>query len=366
MVIEHVRSVIRKVNPSVRQVEDVDGKLFIRVKEKMNIGYAKGNYLNKNGTYLVTGGMGYVGLLLIDHLIASGVRKLAIFGRRALDADIEDKLAELRAKGVSVFYDNPALDDSISLRRSIMSIHDSMGMISGVFHLAGTVSDGEYSFINKKMDEFNRVCSPKISGLTNLYGLLCNEVEFFILSSSISAANGKLAVGLSDYAFANSFMNSFAEKHSKCCSIMFPFIEGSKYSPSDQGVSKKDLGDIFTKIIGNRITGTVEVDINEKYNSDMISNIEKNRDERLFSRCCEYLIDIFSKELKIDKSILKNNIDFRKIGVNSIVIADTLKKIECSFNINVNPSVVILNNSIEKLSKYLIDNFSAELTMKLS
>ena len=147
---------------------------------------------------------------------------------------------------------------------------------------------------------------------------------------------------------------------------MFPFIEGSKYSPSDQGVSKKDLGDIFTKIIGNRITGTVEVDINEKYNSDMISNIEKNRDERLFSRCCEYLIDIFSKELKIDKSILKNNIDFRKIGVNSIVIADTLKKIECSFNINVNPSVVILNNSIEKLYKYLIDNFSAELTMKLS
>ena len=119
-----------------------------------------------------------------------------------------------------------------------------------------------------------------------MYTLLCNEVEFFILSSSISAANGKLAVGLSDYAFANSFMNSFAEKHSKCCSIMFPFIEGSKYSPSDQGVSKKDLGDIFTKIIGNKITGTVEVDINEKYDSDTISNTEKNRDERLFSRCC--------------------------------------------------------------------------------
>ncbi|MFP3822198.1 KR domain-containing protein, partial [Bacillus sp. SIMBA_008] len=59
--------------------------------------------------------------------------------------------------------------------------------------------------------EIESVCTPKVTGLGGLYEAVRNEpLSFFILFSSVSGLIPSLAAGQSDYAMANSFMDSFA------------------------------------------------------------------------------------------------------------------------------------------------------------
>lgn len=68
------------------------------------------------------------------------------------------------------------------------------------------------SFIlHKEREELERVLAAKVAGTQNLYKAFGQEpLEFMLLFSSISAVTGN--VGQCDYAYANSFMDHFANE----------------------------------------------------------------------------------------------------------------------------------------------------------
>jgi acyl transferase domain-containing protein/acyl carrier protein len=177
---------------------------------------------------LITGGSRGIGASIAEHIVSQGVRNLVILGREALPPRsewksivsgqdkpaLQAKLQRMQAlidRGVNVYYSHTALTDAAGLQALLQTVHQELGAITGVYHCAGSASANP-AFLNKPISDIATVCEPKIAGMATLYEALAQEpLKFFTLFSSVSGISPKLGAGQSDYAMANSYMDSFAQ-----------------------------------------------------------------------------------------------------------------------------------------------------------
>jgi polyketide synthase PksL len=160
------------------------------------------------GVYLITGGLGSLGLLFAREIIAEARQaRVVLTGRSALDAGKQSLLDGLSALEGRLSYRQVDLGDPDQVRRLIASIQDECGQLNGILHCAGMIAD---NFILKKTGgEFREVLAPKVTGTYNLDQASQDvDLDFFALFSSIASAMGN--VGQADYATANGFMDQFA------------------------------------------------------------------------------------------------------------------------------------------------------------
>jgi acyl transferase domain-containing protein/acyl carrier protein len=179
------------------------------------------------GTYLVTGGLGKLGLVLAGFLAERADAQLVLVGRspfpdRAhwddwLD-DHDDVTAQriravraLEAQGASVLVASGDVADADDMRRIIDATHEELGPIHGVVHAAGDMSAECFFEIDQVSDErIARNLGPKARGLMVLQRLLRDDpVDLWLLVSSISTILGGL--GFAGYAAANAYLEAFAQ-----------------------------------------------------------------------------------------------------------------------------------------------------------
>ena len=80
-----------------------------------------------------------------------------------------------------------------------------------VIHCAGAANHSNPAFIHKSDKEIREVFEPKVQGMQVLHDIFIDdELDFFILFSSVASAFPLLGAGTSDYAAANAFMDYFA------------------------------------------------------------------------------------------------------------------------------------------------------------
>src|SRR5262249_39104963 len=118
--------------------------------------------LREDGVYVVTGGLGELGLWVAGVLAAKGAIKVRLLGRSALDAGRAAKLEGLRARGAGVAY--PAADaaDEAALAGVLAGIRERDGALLGVVHCAGIadVDDGGAP----SFERARRTLRPKVDG----------------------------------------------------------------------------------------------------------------------------------------------------------------------------------------------------------
>jgi acyl transferase domain-containing protein/acyl carrier protein len=164
--------------------------------------------LKQGGTYLITGGLGGLGILFARHLAEHYRAKLAITGRSAPDARIEEALQQLRALGAEAVYLQADIADADRTRALIADVKTRFGALNGVLHSAGVNDDA--LLIRKDRAQFRRVLAPKVQGTLHLDRFTADEpLDLFVLFSSGAGSFGN--VGQTDYAYANAFMDAFAE-----------------------------------------------------------------------------------------------------------------------------------------------------------
>src|SRR5712671_998131 len=160
------------------------------------------------GVYLITGGLGGLGLLFAKEIVKqTSEGKVVLTGRSALNADKQNLLDKVATSAGRVSYRQVDLGKLEQVKHLIASIAEEYGQIKGILHSAGMVAD---NFILKKSkSEFSEVLGPKVTGTYNLDQATQEmELDFFVLFSSIAGAMGN--VGQADYAAANGFMDQFA------------------------------------------------------------------------------------------------------------------------------------------------------------
>ena len=172
------------------------------------------------GTYLITGGIGALGLEVAEFLVEKGARRLILVSRRALPPRREwdsvtgslepaiKKIRYIENLGATVHIisvDMGASNASSQLSTTLDAL--SLPPILGVVHAAGVLED--QLVLSTTSASFNRVLSPKICGALALHTLFPpNTLDFLILFSSCGQLFG--FPGQSSYAAGNAFLDTLA------------------------------------------------------------------------------------------------------------------------------------------------------------
>ncbi|MCW3466426.1 SDR family NAD(P)-dependent oxidoreductase [Chitinophaga nivalis] len=160
------------------------------------------------GVYLITGGLGSLGVLFAKEILHHTENATVILcGRSPLDHHKQQLLASLQVSG-KIDYVETDISEAAAVTGLIQDILHRYGALNGVLHAAGILRD---SFIIKKTkEEITTVFAPKVNGLVYL-DEATREVplDYFILFSSTSGALGN--AGQADYAMANAFMDGYAD-----------------------------------------------------------------------------------------------------------------------------------------------------------
>ncbi|MEU3047365.1 beta-ketoacyl synthase N-terminal-like domain-containing protein [Streptomyces sp. NPDC006984] len=178
--------------------------------------------LEEQGVYLITGGLGGLGLELAV-LLAGLVRaRLVLVGRSGLpprsewsslveDSSDETLVRRIRAVlaveelggQVMVFAGDVA--DEARMRAIRAEVMHTFGRVSGIFHLAGVAGGGLIGL--RSAEAIGRVVTPKIHGTYVLDRVF--RPGLLVLYSSIAAVTGDY--GQSDYSGANAFLDAYAQ-----------------------------------------------------------------------------------------------------------------------------------------------------------
>jgi len=183
--------------------------------------------IKEDGVYLITGGLGGMGMEFAKDLAAQKRVKLALIGRAGLPpregwAEIQKedgKTAEkinailaMEASGSQVLVICADVSNPVQMEKAVNETREKLGNIDGVLHCAGIAGDG-YLF-RKEESTFAAVLRPKIQGTWLLDRLIRQDKpDFFILCSALSAVLG--APGQGDYIAANAYQDAFAAFRNK-------------------------------------------------------------------------------------------------------------------------------------------------------
>jgi acyl transferase domain-containing protein/acyl-CoA synthetase (AMP-forming)/AMP-acid ligase II/acyl carrier protein len=190
------------------QIAIRDGKLLAaRLVEAKSAGRVHAAALRAEATYLVTGGLGGLGLQIAGWLVAHGARSLVLTGRRGANAESEATLADLRAAGANVVVAKADASDFGQLAAVIADIDYNMPPLRGVVHAAGVLDDG--IALQQNRDRVWKVLAPKLLGGWHLHALTAGrKLDFFALFSSAASLLG--SPGQSNYAAANAALDGLA------------------------------------------------------------------------------------------------------------------------------------------------------------
>ena len=156
--------------------------------------------LKQGGVYLITGGLGGLGLLLARHLAVAWEARLVLTGRSALDAHVREKLASLGEE--RALYVPADVADAAAMVEVVRLCRERFGRLDGVIYAAGL--EGRGSLLEADVAEFAAVLAPKVAGTLALEAALVGEaLDFVCHFSSSSAILGDF--GSCAYAVANRF-----------------------------------------------------------------------------------------------------------------------------------------------------------------
>ncbi len=158
-------------------------------------------------TYLITGGLGSLGLKVAGWMIAQGARHLVLTGRSAPSERARDSLTAWERQGVQVVAARADVANRTQLADLFAEIQQSLPPLAGVIHLAGVLDDGV--LLMQDWSRFVKVMAPKVAGAWNLSTLTERlELDFFVLFSSMASVLG--SPGQGNYAAANAYLDALA------------------------------------------------------------------------------------------------------------------------------------------------------------
>jgi len=161
-----------------------------------------------DGGYLITGGAGGLGLLVATDLVTRYGARVVLAGRSDADSRVESAIADLRAGGGEAHYVRADVARAEDTAAAVTEVRSRFGSISGVVHAAGVQRDAYLTTLD--VADLAAVLAPKVHGVRNLDAATADDdLRDFVLFSSVAGALG--TVGQAAYAYANSFLDAFAE-----------------------------------------------------------------------------------------------------------------------------------------------------------
>ncbi|CAI7639412.1 unnamed protein product [Penicillium glandicola] len=209
-------------------------------------------------TYLITGGLGCLGLSVAQWMVSQGARRIVLLSRRSLPPrstwtasqkpetqSIIESILALERLGATIHplaIDVSHLSAVTDLRSSLTTLN--LPPVAGVVHAAGILRDQLIERINP--DAFEAVLAPKIAGALALHAVFppnSPDLDFFVLFSSCGQLLG--FPGQASYASGNSFLDALARQRRKegdnAISLLWTSWRGMGMGASSNGALEAEL-----------------------------------------------------------------------------------------------------------------------------
>ncbi len=184
-----------------------NGQRYVNRLVRSNKIDKKSLHLKADATYLITGGLGGIGLLVAQWMVEHKAKHLVLVGRSNPNKAATATIKALEEAGTQVVV----VCADVSVEKQVTSlftqIKTSLPPLRGVIHAAGIY---EARLLQEhQWEKLKKVFAPKVSGAWNLHSLTKDmPLDFFVLFSSVASIFS--FSGLGSYAAANTFLDSLA------------------------------------------------------------------------------------------------------------------------------------------------------------
>jgi myxalamid-type polyketide synthase MxaB len=163
--------------------------------------------IKPDASYLITGGLGALGLEVAQWMVSKGAKQIVLTGRRSANETAQKIIEELETAGASVKVLLGDVSTEKDVAQIFQQIQTSLFPLKGVIHAAGVLDDGLVQ--NLSWQQFTKVMKPKVQGTWHLHQVTKDlPLDFFVCFSSMASMLGNSGQG--NYAAANAFMDAIA------------------------------------------------------------------------------------------------------------------------------------------------------------
>ncbi|MGE7726583.1 SDR family NAD(P)-dependent oxidoreductase [Bacillus cereus] len=363
--------------------------------------------IKREGTYLITGGLGSLGMIISKHLAEKYKVNLVITGRGDLNEEKQKQLDELTTLGAKVYYKQADIAKISDVQEVIESTRNRFGRINGIIHAAGLSGTEIVTQVDR--ESFKQPLNAKVYGTLNLD--LCTRdenLDFMVFFSSVAAWAGDF--GACSYASSNSFLDGYAKMREQVralgvCkgitlsigwplwengSMKLPEVEADRYSETtgmvalqnEQGIKMFEqmfstgknhliltVGD-SAKI--SRVLG-VRPHVDEQKNILEVEDIKKpvaylddivyknaNNQSDLIRKTEKYLKECLSATAKLPVEKISSRADFDTYGIDSVMISELNRLLEENFE-SLPRTLFFEYSNVKSLTEYFIENHAERM-----
>jgi acyl transferase domain-containing protein/acyl carrier protein len=167
-------------------------------------------HLRSQGVYLITGGLGGIGLTLADYLARTVQANLILVSRSDASPQIVQSIQAWEQQGAKVLVLQADVTDLAQMQTVKTQILERFGTLHGIIHAAGVAGGGMMQLKTRAAAE--QVLAPKVQGTLVLAEVFQElSLDFWVLCSSLSSPLG--GFGQVDYCAANAFLDCFAHRN---------------------------------------------------------------------------------------------------------------------------------------------------------
>jgi len=186
------------------------GKLILSVPREVQAGVAvpptQAKVFRNDGSYVVTGGVGGLGLFLAAAMASAGCGRIVLTSRSQPNPQAQKTIDRLREGGADIVVECGNIAEPQTATRLVSAATATGLPLRGVLHAAAVVDDATLSTITD--DLINRDWAPKVHGAWHLHHAVAGQpLDWFCSFSSVAALFGSPGQGA--YAAANSWLDAF-------------------------------------------------------------------------------------------------------------------------------------------------------------
>ncbi|MDQ1355374.1 MAG: polyketide synthase PksN, partial [Acidobacteriota bacterium] len=343
----------------------------------------RGELLKHGGVYIITGGVGGLGLILARRLAENYRARLVLCDRSPLTLEISARIKEIENAGAEIFYVQTDVTRQEEVKAMIAAVRSRYRVINGIIHCAGALRDA--LVINKTGTEIHEVVAPKVMGALWLDEETRQEdLDFFFLYSSTSANLGH--IGQVDYAYANRFLDEFAQvrehlranqkRKGKTISINWPWWRrgGMKLTEQSLKLLQRNYGlqgletetglQVFEAALASNWTQFMLI-VGERDKADKMMQALANREEQeshplhtgsdaeLEQKLSADLKQMVCAILKLPFEQIDDSKKLNEFGFDSITFTTLANEINDRYNLSLSPAKFFEFRTLRDLVSYL-------------
>ena len=359
--------------------------------------------IDPQASYLITGGLGHLGLELAAHLVDLGAKQLILTTRRALSfsntspewTEIIAKLHKLEEKGASIGQYQADVADFEQMQEIFAQIEASDHPLRGIFHLAG-ISGGDVPLQAATLNDLESVFQAKVQGSWHLHRLSLDiSLDYFVLFSSAGAIWGAKDQGLYDAAshFLDGLAHSRRLQHLPATTLNWALLAGKGIVSPDYEDWLKQIGmkeielatafQIMDAIISSDETQVLIADVdwnrfktiyqvkgdkslfqqlgnteNEVQSAPILSTTRRRLAEIVPGERQNYLFDYISQQIGIIlgiKQMPDSEQGFAEMGIDSLLSIELRNRLEKGLEVTLPASLIFDFPNIQRLVTYLME-----------